>query len=221
MYAYSLLLRVVCVPRAPRPPRSRTPPPSVCASARGGAFSFLLISHLTFEGDTPCRHSDCSILYSAVPYSDPYVCRLPGRHPRNFWAGRTRFFLGPRSSGFMESWVRSHVGALETGRARTPQARQRCAALPSRAQGRGWQALLTIVHATYFYRPRSPSPARVPSAAARDMTVPCPGRVRVRVRVGVGVGVRVSEGAMSWSALLRSARLGGGGRQQRARRARA
>ena len=119
------------------------------------------------------------------------------------------------SSGFMESWVRSDVGALERDRSsdRTPRARQRCAALPSRAQGRGRQALLTIGHATCFYRPRSPSPARVPSAAARDRRVPCPGRVRVRlrVRVGVGVGVRVRvrvrEGAMSWSALLRRARL--------------
>ena len=107
------------------------------------------------------------------------------------------------------------MGALERDRSsdRTPRARQRCAALPSRAQGRGRQALLTIGHATCFYRPRSPSPARVPSAAARDRRVPCPGRVRVRlrVRVGVGVGVRVRvrvrEGAMSWSALLRSARL--------------
>ena len=107
------------------------------------------------------------------------------------------------------------MGALERDRSsdRTPRARQRCAALPSRAQGRGRQALLTIGHATCFYRPRSPSPARVPSAAARDRRVPCPGRVRVRlrVRVGVGVGVRVRvrvrEGAMSWSALLRRARL--------------
>ena len=133
--------------------------------------------------------------------------------PRNFWAAPAGAHAS--SSGFMEFWVRSDVGALERDRSsdRTPRARQRCAALPSRAQGRGRQALLTIGHATCFYRPRSPSPARVPSAAARDRRVPCPGRVRVRlrVRVGVGVGVRVRvrvrEGAMSWSALLRRARL--------------
>ena len=119
--------------------------------------------------------------------------------PRNFWAAPAGAHAS--SSGFMEFWVRSDVGALERDRSsdRTPRARQRCAALPSRAQGRGRQALLTIGHATCFYRPRSPSPARVPSAAARDRRVPCPGRVRVRVRV--------REGAMSWSALLRRARL--------------